>query len=128
ASGAARGTLALEELGAGDPLTRIATTANDADELIGLKPVVLDGQTADWAIVVAREEGGGVAGFLVQQPAGEPVPALDVTRKVTRLELRGRPARRLGPEGDQSELWRRVLDDIAVALCAETLGACEAAQ
>src|SRR5207244_9850918 len=113
ATGRARGTLALEELGAGDPLTRIATTATrdgDGWALTGLKPVVLDGHTAGWAIVVAREEGGGLAGFLVDRPEAEPVPALDVTRKLTRLELRDRPARRLGPEGDQTELWRRAGD------------------
>ena len=131
AGGGTRGTLALEELGAGDPLARIATTATRAGDgwtLDGLKPVVLDGHTADWAVVVAREEGGNLAGFLVERPGAEVVPALDVTRKVTRLELRDRPARRLGPEGDQTALWRRVGDDVAVALCAETLGACEAAQ
>ncbi|HMC43336.1 MAG TPA: acyl-CoA dehydrogenase family protein, partial [Acidimicrobiales bacterium] len=60
ASGERRGTVAVEELGHGDPLARIATTAARSEGgwvLEGLKPVVLDGHTADWVIVVAREEG-----------------------------------------------------------------------
>lgn len=130
AAGRARGTLALEEAGAGDPLASVRTTARPAGAgavLEGLKPTVVDGHTADWAIVVAREEGGGLASYLVEAPAGEPVPALDVTRKLARLVLEGRPARRVGPPGDQTAILRRVCDDIAVALCAETVGACERA-
>ena len=129
ASGARRGTLALEELGAGDPLLRVTTTASasgDGVVLDGHKPVVLDGHTADWAIVVARTD-DGLGAFLIEEPDGEPVPVLDVTRKVARLNLEQRPARRLGPEGDQTELLRRVVDDITVALAAETVGTCDAA-
>ena len=133
AAGERRGTVALEELGHGDPVGRVATTASRAGEgwtLEGLKPVVLDGHTADWAIVVARDDGGSLGGFLVDPlavAAVEPVPALDVTRKVARVELSGVPARRLGPDGDQTTLWRRVLDDATVAVAAETVGACERA-
>jgi alkylation response protein AidB-like acyl-CoA dehydrogenase len=139
ASGARRGTLAVDEWGSGDPLDSVATTATRSGDgeswvLDGLKPVVLDAHVADWAIVVARDTStggdGGLAGFLVDAPAAHAtvVPALDVTRKTCRLELDGVPAIRLGPAGDQRALWRRVLDDAAIALCAETLGACEAAQ
>ena len=129
ASGARRGTVALEELGAGDPLGRVATRASragDAWVLDGLKPVVLDGHTADWAIVVAQVD-EGLSSFLVEAPAGELVPSLDVTRKVTRVTLDQRPARRIGPDGDHTALWRRVLDDACVAVCAETVGACQRA-
>jgi len=136
ASGARRGTVAVEEWGSGDPLDSVATTATRAGDgwlLDGLKPLVLDAHTADWVIVVARDTstggGDGLAAFLVETPSpiATPVPALDVTRKACRLELDGVPARRLGPDGDQRALWRHVLDDASVALCAETLGACEAA-
>ncbi len=58
---------------------------------------------------------------------GDPVPALDVTRKVARVDLDGRTARRVGSRGDQSAIWRRVLDDLAVAVCAELVGTCERA-
>jgi alkylation response protein AidB-like acyl-CoA dehydrogenase len=129
ASGARRGTLALEELGAGDPLHRTATTAahtGTAWVLDGVKPVVLDGHTADFAIVTACAP-DGLAAFVVDEPAAQPVPALDVTRKLSRLVLDHRPARRIGPDGDQSALLRRVCDDVAVAMCAETVGACDRA-
>jgi alkylation response protein AidB-like acyl-CoA dehydrogenase len=125
ATGASRGTLALEEVGAGDPLDSLITTATHA-RLEGLKPVVLDGDTADWALVVARDD-QGLGTYLVDQPDAEPVPGMDVTRRLARMELRGRPARRIGPAGDQTELLRRVVDDVAVALCAETVGACATA-
>jgi alkylation response protein AidB-like acyl-CoA dehydrogenase len=134
ASGAKRGTVAIEEFGRGDPLAGLTTTAtasaagsgNDGWLLDGVKPLVLDGASADWAIVVARD-GDGLGSFVVEQPAGEVVPALDVTRKMARMVLSATPARRIGPPGDQTAQLARALDDIALALCAETVGATEAA-
>jgi alkylation response protein AidB-like acyl-CoA dehydrogenase len=41
--------------------------------------------------------------------------------------LDGRTAARLGPPGDQRPLIARAVDDIAVALCAETVGSCDRA-
>jgi alkylation response protein AidB-like acyl-CoA dehydrogenase len=126
-------------MGAGDPLARVTTTATfDGEQWVldGLKPAVLDGHTADFAVLIARcvadNDGdggndGGLAAFVVDAPGGTPVPSLDVTRKMARLELSSRPARRLGPPGDQTSLLARVNDDIAVALCAETVGSCERA-
>jgi alkylation response protein AidB-like acyl-CoA dehydrogenase len=103
----------------------VRTTAT-ASAVDGLKPAVLDGHTADWAIVAALDE-QGLGSYLVEEPDAELVPALDVTRKVTRLALSKRTARRVGPPGDQTAIWRRIADDAAVALCAETVGACERA-
>jgi alkylation response protein AidB-like acyl-CoA dehydrogenase len=148
ARGATRGALALEERGdsapagisgngsagaGGGPLAGVTTRAvrdqryEDRWLLDGLKPVVLDGDTADWVLVVARDQRHRLATFLVDDPGAEPVAGLDVTRRLSRLELRQRPARRVGPPGDQTELLRRVVDDIGVALCAETVGTCDAA-
>ncbi len=129
ASGARRATVALEEQGTRNPLDGIETTATadgDGWRLDGRKPVVLDGHTADVAYVVARD-GDGLAAFAVDRPAGELVPSLDVTRKVARLVLDGRPARRVGPAGDQRALLARVVDDIGIVLCAESVGACDRA-
>jgi alkylation response protein AidB-like acyl-CoA dehydrogenase len=125
AAGSSRGTLALDEVGPGDPLAAVTTRATEA-RLEGLKPVVLDGDTVDWALVVAHDD-DGLGTYLVERPDAEPAPGLDVTRRLTRLELRDRPARRMGPAGDQTQLLRRVVDDVVVALCAETVGVCEAA-
>jgi alkylation response protein AidB-like acyl-CoA dehydrogenase len=129
ASGGSRGTVAFEEAGHGDPLGSIRATARPeggAWVLDGVKEVVLDGHTADFAIVAARTA-DGLAAFLLEDPAGELEPSLDVTRRVARLDLTGRSARRIGPGGDQTALLARVGDDIAVALCAETVGASERA-
>jgi alkylation response protein AidB-like acyl-CoA dehydrogenase len=129
AAGATRGTVALDELGHGDPVTRVRTRARRSGGrwlLDGLKPVVPDGHTADWALVVARTQ-QGLGTFLLEAPHGEPVPAWDGTRKLARLALDGRPAERVGPEGDHTALWRRVADDASVALCAELLGGAEQA-
>ncbi len=129
ASGGRRGTVAVEESGVGDPLLGVRATAKadgDGYVLSGSKPVVLDGAAADWALVVA-DDGDGLATFLLEAPDGEAVPGLDVTRKLARLELDGRRGQRVGPAGDQSALWRRVLDDVGVALCAELVGTAERA-
>jgi alkylation response protein AidB-like acyl-CoA dehydrogenase len=124
ASGAHRGTVCVEEPGYGDPLSTVRASAKpEADSwlLSGTKPVTLDGATADWALVVA-DDGAGLASFLLEGPGGQPVPAMDVTRKVSRVVLDGRRATRVGPPGDHSGIWRRVLDDLNVALCAELVG------
>ncbi len=133
AAGRRRGTVAVEEPGHGDPLRTVRARAvrdgagNDAEwALEGTKPLVLDGAHADFAFVVAHD-GDGLATFLLDAPAGEPVPALDVTRKLSRVTLDGRRARRVGPAGDHEASWRRVLDDVNVALCAELVGTSERA-
>jgi alkylation response protein AidB-like acyl-CoA dehydrogenase len=75
---------------------------------------------------VARDA-DGLGTFALDAPRGEPVPNLDVTRKMARVDLGGRPARRIGPSGDQRTHLRRVVDDIGIALCAESVGACDRA-
>jgi alkylation response protein AidB-like acyl-CoA dehydrogenase len=129
AAGRRRGTVAVEEPGHGDPLGTVrARAVRDGDEWVleGTKPLVLDGASADFAFVVA-EDGDGLATFLLDGPAGELVPALDVTRKLARVALDGRRARRVGPSGSHEALWRRILDDINIALCAELVGTSERA-
>ncbi len=129
ATGAIRGTVALEELGHDDPVDRVHTRARrkGADwVLTGEKPLVLDGHTADWVIVVARTE-DGLGSFLLEAPRGEAVPTMDPTRKAARLVLEERRAVPVGPRGDQTALWRRVVDDTSVMLAAELIGACDAA-
>ncbi len=129
ASGARRGTVALGEQGHGDPLGTVRTRARRKGAhwvLSGQKPLVMDGHTADWAIVVARSE-EGVRSYLLEAPGGELVPSLDPTRKLARLELEDTPVTPLGPLGSQLGLWQRVQDDIAVGLAAETVGAADRA-
>jgi len=128
-AGRRRATVAVEEPGHGDPLGTVQARAEaDGEEwaLSGTKPLVLDGAHADVALVVARD-GAGLGTFLLEAPAGVPVPALDVTRKMARVSLDGRRARRVGPAGDHTAIWRRVLDDVNVALSAELVGTAERA-
>ncbi len=129
ASGTLRGTVAVDEQGHGSPVDRVRTRARRRGAnwvLTGLKPLVLDGHTADWVIVVARTE-EGLGSFLLQAPECEPVPTLDPTRKAARLALDERPAQRIGTPGDHTAIWRRVVDDAAVMLAAELVGASDAA-
>lgn len=129
ADGTRRGAVAIEEAGHGDPLATVTATAAPAGGewvLEGVKEVVIDGHHADFALVAARS-GDGLAMYVLEAPAGRLQPSLDVTRRVARVELGGRRARRVGPEGDQTALLARIVDDIEVALCAETVGAAERA-
>lgn len=129
ADGSTRGTIALDELGHGDPVARVRTRARRKGAtwlLTGLKPTVADGHTSDWVLVVALTP-EGLGTFRVGGPAGTPVPTLDPTRKTARLELEETPAERVGPPGDHADIWRRVADDAAVALCAELVGSSEQA-
>jgi alkylation response protein AidB-like acyl-CoA dehydrogenase len=129
ASGELRGTVALEESGHASPVERVRARARRRGAtwvVTGEKPLVLDGHTADWALVVARTE-EGLGSFLLQGPAAEPVPTLDPTRKAARLVLEEQPVERVGGLGDHTSLWRRVVDDAGVMLAAELVGASEAA-
>ena len=129
ASGATRGTIAVDELGHGDPVDRVRTRAKRKGgqwRLHGLKPVVLDGAGADWVLVPARTQ-EGIGTFLIEAPQGEPVPTWDHTRRVARLDLDGRVAERVGPDGDHTAHWRRIVDDANVALCCDLLGVMEQA-
>ena len=66
------GTLGLAEV------LRITTATQRGDTWVldGLKPAVIDGHTADWAIVAARTD-DGLSSFLIEKPGGEVVPSLD---------------------------------------------------
>jgi len=129
ASGNLRGTVALEEQGHGSPVDRVRARARRKGAtwiVTGHKPLVLDGHTADWVIVVARNE-EGLGSYLLQAPACEAVPTLDPTRKAARLVLEDQPAEPIGPIADHTGIWRRIVDDAAVMLAAELVGASEAA-
>jgi alkylation response protein AidB-like acyl-CoA dehydrogenase len=131
--GSTRGSIAVDEAGHGDVVDRIRTRASRKTGrwlLDGAKPVVLDGERADWVLVASRTP-EGVGTFLVERPGerglAQTVPTWDPTRRVARLPLDGVEARPVGPPGDQTDVWRRIVDDGCVALCAELIGTMEAA-
>ena len=129
ATGRERGTVALDEAGSGSPLDRTRVRADGRGNryrLDGVKPMVMDAHSADWVFVPARTR-EGLRTFLVERPAAQPAASLDITRKFARLEFDGTRAEAVGPTGDQTRLWQRVLDDAAVLLAAELIGVSEAA-
>ena len=131
AAGSERGTVALDEAGHGDPIERIrvrATGRGSRYKLDGVKPMVVDGVSADWLLVPARTR-EGLQTFLVDRATvtPEPAPALDITRKFARVDFAETRATPVGPPGDHAHLWRRIADDAAVLLAAEMIGVSQAA-
>ncbi|MGZ4704515.1 MAG: acyl-CoA dehydrogenase family protein [Acidimicrobiales bacterium] len=128
AAGTTTGTVALEELGHDDPVERVRTRATRSGgrwELHGLKPLVLDGATADWVVVAARTQ-EGMGSFLLERPEMTPVDTMDPSRRVARLDLDGTPAEPVGPPGDHTAIWRDISDITATGLAAELVGVCDA--
>jgi alkylation response protein AidB-like acyl-CoA dehydrogenase len=95
-------------------------------KLDGVKPMVPDGCTADWALVTARTR-EGLQTFLIDDCNAQPVASLDVTRKFARYEFDETRATLVGPPGDHAQIWRRVIDDAGVLIGAELIGVSEAA-
>jgi alkylation response protein AidB-like acyl-CoA dehydrogenase len=129
AAGTQRGTVALDEAGYGDPVEHIKVRAQGRGsryKLDGVKPMVPDGCTADWALVTARTR-EGLQTFLIDDCNAQPVASLDVTRKFARYEFDETRATLVGPPGDHAEIWRRVIDDAGVLIGAELIGVSEAA-
>jgi alkylation response protein AidB-like acyl-CoA dehydrogenase len=131
AAGTERGPVALDEAGHGDPIERVRVRAagrGSRHHLDGIKPLVMDGRSANWVLVPARTR-DGLQSFLVED-AGEhaqAAPSLDVTRKFARFEFEQTRALLVGPPGDHAHLWRRIADDAAILLAAELIGLSEAA-
>jgi alkylation response protein AidB-like acyl-CoA dehydrogenase len=121
AEGELTATVAVcDENGSWD-LADVATPARrDGDEwsLSGTKMFVIDGQTADVILVIARA-GDGLGLFAVDRDApgitATRLDALDPTRRLARLDLRDCRGRRIGPGGDATPFLRRVLDTANVA-------------
>ncbi len=97
----------------------------DAWTLQGAKSYVIDGNTANLIIVVARAP-GGVSMFAVDCDAPglvrAPLQTMDATRKQAELRFSGTPARLVGEEGGGLRVLEKVLQLAAVALAGEQVG------
>jgi alkylation response protein AidB-like acyl-CoA dehydrogenase len=118
ADGSLSATLALAE--EHWSLETIETRWRDG-RLSGSKSFVHDGLTAQLVLVVARDD-DGLALFAVE-PGAEgltrtPMPSLDPTRRLARLDLDKVPATRVGGGGG----LQRAVDLAVVALSAEQVG------
>jgi alkylation response protein AidB-like acyl-CoA dehydrogenase len=121
-------TLAIaEDTGRWDE-TGIALRADgggDEYTLTGVKSFVLDGHTADVLLVSGRTPAGvTLLGVDADAPGmtRTPLDALDLTRKLARIEFAGTPARRIGEEGGAWPVLRHVMDLASIALGAEQVG------
>ena len=133
ASGERRGALAVTEPNGGWDAGAIETTATrngTVYRLDGAKSFVIDGHTADFLVVVAREPGSsgadGVSFFTVAGDAPgldrRLLETVDATRKQARLTFRGVPAEPLGEPGGGALALERILVDAVTALASEMVG------
>jgi alkylation response protein AidB-like acyl-CoA dehydrogenase len=93
--------------------------------LDGTKTYVLDGHIADVLLVVAQTSEGLGLFRVVGEAVGlkrQPLPTLDLTRKLARVELSQTPAIRIGAGGDLLKALERVEALAAAALAAEQVG------
>jgi alkylation response protein AidB-like acyl-CoA dehydrogenase len=141
ASGETIATLAFTEAsGTGEPgrgdaggVELTATPGDGAFRLDGVKTLVLDGHTADLIVVVARRPGSsgkeGVSLFTVAGNARglerRALQTIDATRKQARLAFSGVQGELLGELDTGSAALLATLDDAAVALANESVGAAQ---
>jgi alkylation response protein AidB-like acyl-CoA dehydrogenase len=103
----------------------VADERQDGFVLHGHKSFVLDGTGADRLLILAQASSGpslfavdGDAPGLIRTV----LPAIDQTRRLARLELRGVPATPLGRAGTAAVPLRRAMHRIVIALAAEQVG------
>jgi acyl-CoA dehydrogenase len=129
ATGEVIGTLAVAE-GPGAPRPQAIKTAFNGQTLKGEKLPVPDGDTADFAIVVANDGKGQGEGNIVlalvdltaKGVARAAVKTLDPTRSQARLTFDNAPAEALGAPGEGWAQLQSVLDRAAVLIAFEQLG------
>ncbi|MEO1963929.1 acyl-CoA dehydrogenase family protein [Hyphomonas sp.] len=130
ASGEAIGTFALVEgQGRASPDKIMVRESNG--KLSGTKTPVADGCDADFAIVAARDEEGGISLYLVVLDDGsvvrEELQTIDPTRGQARVTFTNTPAERLGPSGDGWHIASQVMDRAAILMAFEQLGGADRA-
>ena len=130
ASGEAIGTFALVEgQGRASPDKIMVRESNG--KLSGTKTPVADGCDADFAIVAARDEEGGLSLYLVALDDGsvvrEELQTIDPTRGQARISFTNTPAERLGPSGDGWHIASQVMDRAAILMAFEQLGGADRA-
>ena len=133
ASGEAIGCLALAEGPHAPTAANIATRAANG-RVTGTKAPVLDGDVADFAVVLARtaDSGDRALSLLLVDLTGPgvtraPVATVDPTRSHGKIAFADAPAEPLGAPGDGWALTERLLDRAAVLVAFEQVGGAQAA-
>jgi alkylation response protein AidB-like acyl-CoA dehydrogenase len=102
-----------------------ATRRGTTWRLNGTGTYVLAGMQADLLLVVARTS-AGISLFAIESGAPgiatEPLPTLDLTRKLATLSLTDTPADLVGEDGAAAGTIRRTLDDAVTVLAMEQVG------
>jgi alkylation response protein AidB-like acyl-CoA dehydrogenase len=130
ADGSLTATVALaEESGSWrlDDVATAATASGGGWTLSGTKMFVIDGHSADLVLVVARTETGPGLFAVEGDEAGmtrTPLEALDLTRRLGRIDLADTPATRVGEH--TIGFPRTWLDLAVIALAAEQVGGAQA--
>src|SRR5229473_455535 len=126
AEGKAIGTVAVvESAGSIEPADIATVAAKDGAgwRLSGVKMLVPYANVADFVVVAARNDAGEIFLFVVDAKSPgvnvRSLKNLDLTRRVSSVELKSAPAERLrgGPE-----LFAKIIDVAAVAIAADSLG------
>jgi alkylation response protein AidB-like acyl-CoA dehydrogenase len=124
AAGELIGALASSE-GPGEPSAAAIQVSVAGGKLTGVKLPVTDGDVADLAVVLAKENGQPGLFLVDLNGAGvtrKPLQTLDPTRDVAQLTFAGAPADRLGGAGEGLELLQQIMDRAAVLFAFEQSG------
>jgi alkylation response protein AidB-like acyl-CoA dehydrogenase len=131
AEGKATGTVAVvESAGSIDArdINAIAKKGDGGWHLDGIKMFVPYAEIADFIVVAAKRD-SDIRLFVIDTKSEgltiRSLKNLDLTRRVTSVELRNVPAERL--HGGGSELFAKLIDVAAVAVAADSLGGIERA-
>ena len=133
AQGEAIGCFALAEGPHVATPANLSARANNG-RISGIKVPVMDGDVADFAVVVARtseDAARGLSLFLVDLKGPgvnrSPVSTVDPTRSHARITFADAPGEPLGAPGDGWALVERLLDRAAVLVAFEQVGGAQAA-
>jgi len=124
AEGKTIGTFALSERPGQNDQAGVETRF-ESDSLTGLKNAVLDGDVADFAIVVARAKNGvqlAIADLTASGVTRTPIESIDPSRSVAQIGFSDAPAEPLGSAADGARLVDRLLDRAAVLMAFEQVG------
>jgi acyl-CoA dehydrogenase len=123
------GTFAIAE-GAGEPARSLKTKAKKGT-IKGTKVPVPDGDVADFAIVLAKEDKKHASMYIVDLNGSgvkrEVVPTLDPTRSHASIRFSDAPAELLGKEGKGWLQTEKLFDRAAVLFSFEQVGGAQAA-
>lgn len=129
ADGSLIGTFAFAE-GIGNPFPSRVGAAVRRGKLTGTKLPVADGNIADIAIVVAKNENDEIGLYVADLHetgvSRTPLESIDPTRDQCRLVFRGAPVEPLETDGDGWTVAMRILERAAVLVAFEQIGGAQA--